>query len=67
VDLKYVGRLFLDTETWEPPQYSLVDTGKPRKTCGNQDKPIETKKNLCQGRPVNQEKAVTKKTLYPKS
>jgi len=22
-----------DLETWEPSQYSLVDTGKPRKTC----------------------------------
>jgi len=29
-------------ETWEPSQHSLVDTGKPRKTC------VEVE-NLCRG------------------
>jgi len=58
-------------ETWEPSQHSLVDTGKARKTQGNQERQKETKKDKGKPRKTqgNQERhrETKKDTGKPKS
>jgi hypothetical protein len=36
-------------ESWEQSQHSLIETGKPRKTCVEVEKPVSRWENLCRG------------------